>query len=358
MVEDRLFDRFGKRFFPFFYFTGRVDILLILVVSSIGWVVFGFDGTVEQIQLSPYGVGIHWSTVQTCALSLYLLILNMHVGGVRSFGQLRSEVWRDFRTNWAELKSIHRVRIGRRWARRGRLRFPLVWLKLPPEVEELEKQYARYPAVDPMRGFVFALAITFVSLFAFEIIWVPLYDYFQFGSWYWPVYSAFDSSGNPLLSSMFIRNVGITAVMSVVAIVTVYLVWDGQSPNIWRRYSITWRFDRWFALIALATASLWIIWILYPHQSFMVTAGDVISVRPFNSSFFTSQTWLFPSQGLFPQNEYTFYQASLFMKTYGASAIYGFHVQDDALHLVNVLTKYFTFLLVGYPSLVLAKLNR
>jgi hypothetical protein len=357
MVEDRFFDRFGKRFFPYFYFTGRVDVLLIFIVASVGWVAFGFDGTIEQIVLSPYGVGIHWSTVQTCALSLYLLILNMHVGGIKSLGQLRSEVWRDLRTNWVELRNVHRVRLGRRWARRGRLRFPLVWLKVPPEVEELKERYSGYPAVDPMRGFVFALAVTLVSLFAFEVIWVPLYDWFQFGSWYWPVYSALDGSGNPFLSAMFVRNVGTVAAMSIVAVMTLYLAWDGQGSNIWRRYSIAWRFDRWFALIAFATVSLWLVWIFYPHQPFTVTVGDVLSQGPFNSSYFASQTWLFPSQGLFPQNEYTFYHASLFMKTYGTSAIYGFHVQDDVLHLINVLAKYFTFLLVGYPSLVMAKRN-
>lgn len=302
--------------------------LAIAIAGTFGWIIYGWDGTVDQVFGAPYGDGLHWSTVQTFALFFYLLTLNLHVGGLRSFGQFAHELKRDFR-NLARITHS----------------------------KELAAEYDRETVIGPSRAACFVLGFCCVALFGFEIIWVPLYDYFQFGSWYWPVYSALDPSGSPLLSEMFLRNVGVTAVMLVAAVGAVCFVWNREGEKLRRRYSITWRFDLWFLAILIVTVAAWFSWIYYPHSTVPVLFSQVISQGPFNSTFFGSQNWTFPTQGLFPQNFYTFYQASLFLKPYSTAAIYGFHVADDWLHLDNVVTKYLTFLLISYPALIVAKRN-
>ncbi len=301
--------------------------LAIAVAGTFGWIIYGWDGTVNQVFGTPYGIGIHWSTVQTFALFFYLLTLNLHVGGLRSFNQFMHELKKDV-LNLRKIAS-----------------------------KNLADEYASETVIGPSRAACFALGFCCVALFGFEIVWVPLYDYFQFGSWYWPVYAAADPSGIPFLSEMFLRNVGVTVVMLVAAVGAVCFVWDWEGEKLKRRYSITWRFDRWFLVILTLTIAFWLSWIYYPHSAVQISFNQVVSQGPFNSTFFDSQRWIFPTQGFFPQNEYTFYQATLFLKPYATTAIYGFHVVDDWLHLDNVITKYLSFLLVSYPALIVAKRN-
>ena len=97
---------------PFFYQVGRSDFLFLSLAASVGWIVFGWDGTVEQLFGGSYGSGIHWSTIQTVTLFFYLLALNFHVGGLTSFRQVGREALFDLRTIWIDIIVLSR------WARR------------------------------------------------------------------------------------------------------------------------------------------------------------------------------------------------------------------------------------------------
>ena len=147
--------------------------LALTIFAFIIWMVTGFN--LEEGDVPA--LGIQWSTFGTFTLFFYLLTINLQLGGLESFKQLRSEV-----------------------------RYDLGFLFHP--LSRTRSQYRTNGVVDPLHGFTVALLVCVSCLFLFESIWVPLYDYFQFGSVMWPVYSAstsyftvFDRNTNLLPSS-------------------------------------------------------------------------------------------------------------------------------------------------------------
>lgn len=305
----------------------------LVLVATVGWIVFGFDGTVEQLTGGAYGIGIHWSTIQNFTLVFYLSCVNLQVGGLQSITQLRTELSKD-------LRALIKIR----------------------RTKETAEEYSKYASVDPMRGFFYSTMLAIGALFIFEVIWTPLYDYFQFGSWWWPVYSALDPSGNPFLSGMFVRNVG-AVIASIVLMWTVLrYVWDtrsdGSTVYVVPRFSFKFRMGiPLFCLVWIATG-VWITWIVFPHSAtFVLTQNMIISLKPVDPNFL-SQALILPSNGLFPQTEYTLYVAQWFMKSYPTSAIFGFYLQNNAIHLVNVITKYLTMLAFSYPFFAIVRTRK
>jgi hypothetical protein len=353
MVEDLFFDQFGKRYLYYAYFSARNIGLALVLVSTAMWAIFGWDSTVEYTLLgekNAYGYGTHWSTVQTIFLVFYLLALNLQVGGVRSFRQLGAEVKRDFRTFALQgfvILDLLRGKIGK--AKEG-------W-------SGIRKSYTNYASVDPVRGFFFAGGFAFIATVLFELIWVPLYDYFNFGNWAWPVYYfGHLLFGSPLLGPIFARNVFELSILGVFGAIMFYTAVDGEKGNFRRRFSVKWRFDRYALALVVLTASLWILWVLFPHSKvdtsqLFVNPASIQSFHGVTQAELQNTQWLMPSQSYFPQTEYTFYNATAYLKTYASNEIYGFYAPNFWIHLVNVVTKYATFAAVCYPAMVKVKRN-
>jgi hypothetical protein len=346
-VEDLFFDKFGRRFLPYAYFSARVFGLLLVLVSTGLWILGGWDSTVESTAFGSgaYGYGLHWSTVQTAFLAFYLIATNLQVGGYRSLPQVGAELQKDLRSVVLQFEAFGAFLVGRKTY--GRNLF-----------SNLRNEYREYANVDPVRGFSFAVLLAIVAGLFFELLWVPIYDITNFGQWAWPVYFY----GAPLLNSpfldvLFARNVLMLAVCAFFGATIFYAAYDGEGKDLVRRFRVSWRFDRKWLGLVLAGAGTWILWVFLPHAKFdptqlFVNPSLIDSNKALTTETLLTTHWLFPSQGLFPQTEYTFYNATYFLKPYPASQVFGFYVNAPLVHLVNVVTKYATFAAVCYPALV------
>jgi hypothetical protein len=307
--------------------------MLGLTIASFPiWMLTGFNLQEGDVPV----LGIQWSTFGTFALFFYLLTVNLQVGGLNSFRQLRAEVRYD----------LHFLP-----------RFPMDLIK------RRRPDYKTAGVVDPLRAFAVALLICVSCLFLFESIWVPLYDYLQFGSVMWPVYSA-----NTGLFTVFERNTFFFIAPLLGGTVFFWTVIDDEfimMPNFsvvktyWHRYSMSFRLDRYWVLILGLTAAMWGLWIWFPHSA--MNLGSLTSAQvsgELAKSFSLSNCYIFPSQGLFPQNTYTFYPCSAAGQPYPLKDIMAFFSPGNWLHLVNVLTKYATFLSVCYPAMIRVKVNK
>ena len=345
-MEDLLFDRIGRRYLPFFYYSARVDGLAVVVVSSLFWVYYGWDGVVEQLTGGAYGVGIHWSSIQTFALFFYLLVVNLHVGQLRSLRQLGQNVLLDAEANLNRITNVVPLIFGPRDTAKA-------------EFGKLRESYEVGSAVDPMRAAAFAALFSISALYAFEVVWDPLYDYFQFGSLTWPLWYALDPTGKWYLSQVFLRNFLAFSIPLFLGAVMFYGAFDEDAAGkVVRRFKVDWRFSRTWLLIAAAAVASWLAWVYLPHSVLPLSQlrlEQVISVVVLDPTAFHSTAWIYPRQLLFPQTEYTFYPPSAFMVPYGGDAIYGFWVKGNLVHAVNLAAKYLTFLFVCYPALLAVK---
>ncbi len=320
-------DKLGNRYLAYLYFS-RVDFLAIALVSSGFWLVTGWDGTIEQVFTGgTYGTGIHWSTIQNLTVFFWILEVNMQVGGLNSLGDL----WSAFKQDLNGI--IHQLHFFK-----------------------VRKQYLSY-VVDPMRGVPFAYFIPIISLFIFENIWVLSYNYFQFGNWIWPIYNFNASFLNPSpFTFILFRNLALEVIIPLVCIPLVL-----YGPFVSSKYSFKWRFDNHWRWICVLTLWLWVVWIsgVFPHATIPFSQLNIPEVigAGVGKNFTLAGNWIYPVQQMFPQTTYTFYPAQFYLHGYPEKAIYGFHVQDDFIHLLNVVTKYMTFLTVCYPALVRVKTN-
>ncbi len=290
--------------------------LALTIFAFIIWMVTGFN--LEEGDVPA--LGIQWSTFGTFTLFFYLLTINLQLGGLESFKQLRSEV-----------------------------RYDLGFLFHP--LSRTRSQYRTNGVVDPLRGFTVALLVCVSCLFLFESIWVPLYDYFQFGSVMWPVYSASTS-----YFTVFDRNTIFFLLPLIAGLLVLPSVIDGKAPDLFHRYELKFRLDRYWVLILLCTAAVWGLWIYFPQQPFDVASLTTAQVSgELSKSFTSSGCYIFPSQGLFPQNTYTFYPCSVAGQPYPLKEIFAFFSPGNWLHLVNVVTKILTFLSVCYPLMARVK---
>lgn len=290
--------------------------LALTIFAFIIWMVTGFN--LEEGDVPA--LGIQWSTFGTFTLFFYLLTINLQLGGLESFKQLRSEV-----------------------------RYDLGFLFHP--LSRTRSQYRTNGVVDPLRGFTVALLVCVSCLFLFESIWVPLYDYFQFGSVMWPVYSASTS-----YFTVFDRNTIFFLLPLIAGLLVLPSVIDGKAPDLFHRYELKFRLDRYWVLVLLCTAAVWGLWIYFPQQPFDVASLTTAQVSgELSKSFTSSGCYIFPSQGLFPQNTYTFYPCSVAGQPYPLKEIFAFFSPGNWLHLVNVVTKVLTFLSVCYPLMARVK---
>lgn len=352
-MEDLFFDKIGKRFFPYAYFSARNLGLALALFATAAWAYFGWDSTVEYTLLAEkgaYGYGTHWSTVETIFIAFYFLALNLQVGGVKSFRQLASEMVKDSESIALEALTVGYLFTGKLKAAKT------LW-------KEIRAEYLDYASVDPLRGFFFAGGFVFVATTLFELVWVPIYDQVNFGNWAWPVYYfGHPLFGSPFFAPIFLRNNVALGVLGFFGSVMLYTAFDGEKTNLRARFSVKWRFDRYWVCLLLVAVGMWIFWVFMPHSKFdayslFSSPSAIQSFHNITSSQLQNTQWLMPTQDYFPQTEYTFYNASAFMQTYSPNDIYGFYAPNLAIHAVNVLTKYATFAAVCYPALVKVKRN-
>ena len=334
-MEDPFFDGLGKRYLAHLFFSARTISLEASIGFTAIWAYKGWDSTV----FSSYGVGVHWSSLQTFAVFFYLLVVNLQVGGFHSFRQIGHEVRRDLLSCGRELSYVLEGRISK--------------------YKALRNEYKAYPSVDGLRAVSFAFFFASAGMFGFENIWVLLYDHFQFGTWFWPIYY-FQSTplGTPLLNGIFLKNFLILAVGLFFGFAMLYAASDGEKGSLRARFLVGWRFDiKWLSMIFL-TALAWGFWIVMPHVGFTLTYSDIISTANLTQSAFESTKWIFPQANWFPQTEYTFYSAVYHLEVYPPKATFGYYVDDWTVHLVNVATKYLMFAAICYPAMVKVTLNK
>jgi hypothetical protein len=332
-MEDVLFDRVGKRYLPYLFFSSRTDMAAMTLTTTALWVYYGWDSTA----FTTYGVGIHWSAIQTFCFFFWLLIVNLHIGGFNSFRQIPTAMRKDLLAFGREI---------------------FYAVKARDKLKGLRDEYKDYPSVDGGRAVAFAFFFAAAGMFGFENVWVFLYNHFQFGSWFWPIYYYEGTPfGTPLLNSIFLRNFVILIGTVFFGSVMLYAASDGERGALTQRFSIRWRFDYRWGQVCILAVGAWVFWIIMPHMGATITAKDVFASVPFTQSLFDSTSWVFPAANYFPQTDYTFYPQSAYLVSYPAKAIFGFYIDDWAVHFVNVITKYLMFMVVCYPALVRVKRN-
>lgn len=263
-------------------------------------------------------IGIQWSTFSTFFFFWYVLMVSFQVGGISSLRMLGSEMKNDLRF------------LGR-LARHGK---------------KVREKYPAKGRIDGSTAMVVSLCVVTASTFLFECIWVPLYDWFQFHSVLWPVY--FAETHRIGDSALFTNTLMALAPLLLAPLVLkIQLVGSEADPYPASRYHLKARFGRWGLALALVAAGLWLLWIFFPHDPQPAVTAILQSAH--ESAYNPKGCWVFPSQGYFPQNTYTFYPCSSVGKWYSLDAFYGFFVPGNALHAVNVLTKFATFAAVCFP---------
>ena len=286
----------------YLFFSLRHVFLASAIVFTIIWIYFGFDSTLEGLfDPALQGIGFHWSTFQTMALSSYILMINFDVNGLTSLNQLAYEIQEDL------LGFIHP------WVAR--------------EISANQKHL-----VNPLTALVYSGCISVGALFVFELPYIFLFNYFQFNSLMWPFY--FWQTNFFGQSKEFIRNVGLS-------ILPFFLAW-------WilyfpKKLSFTVR-KKWVLILLSLTLSTWIIWIMIPAS---------VAVQTPASMNLPSGDWLFPKQHLFPQTIYDYYLNATVNQPYESINQNGWHQNDPPVHLINIVTKYMIFVTITYICCVL-----
>ena len=291
------------------YQACRVFILSVIFVSLALWGITGFDIAEGSVPL----IGIQWSTFATFFFFFYLLSVNYHVGGLKNFRQLGREMKLDL------LRLFGRVS---------------------------NEQYPNWDyVVNPYAALLTAFCVCLGCLFLFEDIWVPLYDYFQFGSIMWPVYSA----AGPWMA----RNILLAAVPLGFAFfgLPTMMKLNGILHND-RIYFTRWRFGEGWTSVLLIAAGCWLTWITWPHtaQPLLILPTIAKSVQ-----YVAGACYIWPSMGYFPQNTYTFYPCGLYGQHYPLTDILSGFAEDAGIHAINVVTKFCTFAAVCYPFMAVAR---
>ncbi len=162
-------------------------------------------------------------------------------------------------------------------------------------------------------NFFCSTALSLMNIGVFELIWNPLFAYYQ--NQVWVITFKWLQLGNLLFFSLFI----IFGLLSLV-----YLWPDGYRPNISRRTLI-------FLVLSI---SIWTFWINYPFQT------ETIYVET------TAGTW--SNTQKFPQTYYVIDMDPLDDYAMGLPH----HADNNGVHLVNLLAKVFTTLTLLSYSMV------
>lgn len=292
-----------------FFFTARYFSLLFSDAMLVLWIVGGWDSTFGYVASgfnpSSYGMGFHLSTLWFMGIVMWVSLVNLQYG-VKSLGGLGLSFVSDH------------VFLG--WRRP----FP----------------YAHY-RVHWGLGILYSGALTLLCLFAFENVWVPLYNFFQWGDLLWPVY---------FYPSMLSRNIEVL-LFSLVIVVLLLYAWLLRG----KQFSL--RLDAWALIFVLFAANGWILWMAYPQyaDTSLTALGDLEPSeihRLEGVELDKSRPVLFPRQAEFPQTVYTFYYADTYLKDYADDELFGFYSPDPVLHGLNKAVKALMFLCVAYPLIV------
>ncbi len=318
LAPTRLADSVASRF-RYGYFSVRLGMLIVTGGSLCAWGLAGFNVVEGGVPL----IGIQWSTFATFSFFFYLLMVNFQVGGLDSFAYLKAEFKYD-------------------------LAFLRAGLSHPRKAREAYNELREPPVVDALRAAMISLLVCMSALFLFEAIWVPLYDYFQFGSVMWPVYFAVTS-----FPPVMLRNVGLFVLPLLIACRILGLTLDSPTRQ---RFQVKWRLDFGAVMVLFVAASLWLVWIAFPSQIVNISTLSGAAVMGIHAAAFNpSSCYVWPSQHLFPQNTYTFYPCAIKGVSYVPSQILGFFAPGDVLHAVNVLTKFATFGALCYPAMAIVR---
>ena len=292
------------------YQAMRVFILGVVFVSLGLWGITGFDIAEGSVPL----IGIQWSTFATFFFFFYLLSVNYQSGNLTSPRQLGRLMKMDF------LRLFGRIS---------------------------NEQYPNWDyAVNPYAALVTAFCVCLGCLFLFEDIWVPLYDFFQFGSLMWPVYSA----AGPWMA----RNILLAVIplgFAFFALPTMVKLNGILHKE--RIFFTNWRFDADWLLVLGVAISCWLAWIFWPHPA--PQALEVLPTVAKAVQYQAGACYIWPSMGLFPQNTYTFYPCGLYGHSYPLTDILSGFAENAGLHAINVLTKFVTFAAVCYPFMAFVR---
>lgn len=291
---------------------------MMLAVSLsflLAWMYYGFDSTTGAVYsdnpMLRASDGWHWSTLQLLTLTFYFTVVNMQVGGLKSFRHLLHHLKLDlkciFTTKPLVMRfqhSLMRSRIKARWA------------------------------------FIFAVCLTGFSFAVFEYPYVHMLNWFHFGDLMFPVYTYI---GNPI-SPTYLRNLGILASSGFLTLWLSLLVFKSEALVI-NNYHL--RMDRYVVLLVLIASTVWLGWIIYPHR-------DKVSFDDLDDSIydFGGGDWTFPKQNVFPQTIYIFVNATKENPYHDREGLDGWWEEDNAVHFLNIMTKYMVSLAVVYPFMV------
>lgn len=292
--------------FSHLFFSFRCGTLLITLAGLVMWAFTGFN--LEEGAV-PF-IGLQWSTFSTFFFFFYAMMFNFQIGGIRTFTQFKEGLKADLG---------YLVRFDR-------------------------KSYPETHALNGWVAVVVSAMACVAATFAFESLWVLLYDFFQFGSFGWPVYYAVTRFPLPI-----IRNTVLFA-LPVGFILLIFSVMRDYKLNIKLRMTGA------SLLILGLTFSIWAFWLTMPHQVVALsslTASQVIG--PQANTFTLASCYVFPKEQLFPQNTYTFYPCALYGKSYTPPQILGFFDPDPWVHVVNVLAKFATFAAVCFPLMAFVR---
>ena len=289
--------------------SARLVFLTASIIFILFWIIYGFDSVVENIynEYTPqtYGIGFHWSTLHAIILSMYVTTINLQTGGISSLKHLYYEILLDLKCviwdwNAWEFNLSRRVMKG--------ISYPGI--------------NAFWSGIFP--GLMYSIFVAVLALFVFEFPYVLLLNWYQYGSWMFPVYQYNVVGG---ISTTLFRNIVLLLFPLAWCIVTPYSF----------GYRFRYRLDKTALFLSVICVSFFLVWIIMPH-------ADYVSETEINNML-EGPIIIYPIQDKFPQTTYIYLNTS---GVHDRNDIDGFWVNDPPVHAVNVLTKYQVFILVGY----------
>ena len=338
-VSDRL---------PNLSFGVRTALLFFVILFSLLWAVYGWDSTVSYTMTGRnYGTGVHWSTGQTMALVMYIVLLNVQYRGIGP-----KKLIRLIRTDFVMFGLIFLL-----WNKKARSVFN--------QLEEFGR--AEKGQIDGVRAVMYSAFVMIAGLFAFEAVWVVFYNSFHFGDVLWPIYWTQAYDGVPFYTYAFGRNHLALLAGLICAPLTLMV-----AVHKWTHYHFQYRLNRYAATVGLITLIAWGAWVFYPLPQ------EQRALESFNATEVINPLWVnmqiehrpgdkfvdlygnyfdMPAQDLFPQTSYTFYPGEvkdnvLRGRGFTTTEIFGFYNGDELVHGLNVAVKYLTMFAIAYPFMV------
>lgn len=297
---------------------------MVLAVSLLflaAWLYYGFDSTTGALwsdnPMLRASDGWHWSTLNLLCLTFYFIVVNMQVGGFKSFNHL-------FHHLKLDLKCIFTTR-------------PLV-MRFQHSLMS-SKIKARW-------AFIFAVGLSGLSFAAFEYPYVHLLNWFHFGDLMFPVYTY---KANPF-SPAFIRNIGILLVGGFLTLWISLLLFKSEY-FVSKPFHL--RINAFTFLLILAASTVWLGWIIYPHRDKI--GYDDLEGLDRSLYNYSGKGWTFPEQRYFPQTIYIFVNATKEDPHHVREDLDAWWENDPPVHFLNIMTKYMVSLAVVYPFMVKIK---